>query len=214
MASSKITFDNITYSSELKLCLAKNISYRAFLLAKKRYPNATSVEVFENLLLDKTIGYVKDHKGNRFKTVSDMCKHYGVCVDTYRKRIRDGYNKQDALEMRNQRLVICKDHNGKIYKSLAEMARAYKVPYERISRSLREGYDIRYALGVWDYPTEIECLVMSVLHRYDIRLSKLARSLGLRYNDFYKSIHRDLFSEQEKEKIKQKLNYIKLTGRI
>lgn len=31
-----------------------------------------------------------DHLGNRFDSVSDMCKHWGVNIQTYYCRIRSG----------------------------------------------------------------------------------------------------------------------------
>lgn len=41
---------------------------------------------------------VQDHKGNLFKSVSEMCRYYGINQSTYTYRIRKGYSMQEALE--------------------------------------------------------------------------------------------------------------------
>lgn len=38
-----------------------------------------------------------DHLGNVYKSISDMCKHYNMSKDAYRKRLKFGYSKEYAL---------------------------------------------------------------------------------------------------------------------
>lgn len=39
----------------------------------------------------------KDYLGNSFKTIKDMCKHYGVSYISYYTRLKKGYGLKTAL---------------------------------------------------------------------------------------------------------------------
>lgn len=39
----------------------------------------------------------KDHLGNVYSSMSEMCRHYGIKLATYSRRIKDGYSQEDAL---------------------------------------------------------------------------------------------------------------------
>lgn len=76
----------------------------------------------------------KDHLGNEFASVSEMCRHYNIPISTFHNRITNhsaNYNLEQALTLppdnhRNAG-VKCKDHLGNTFKSTREMCDHYGI---------------------------------------------------------------------------------------
>lgn len=72
-----------------------------------------------------------DHLGRRFKSVAEMCRHWGVSPATYAGRIRRGNTVGQALTepAKHGPEKPCTDHKGKTYPSQTAMFRAYGINY-------------------------------------------------------------------------------------
>lgn len=69
----------------------------------------------------------KDHLGNEFDSLRDMCKHYGIGIETFRMRMRYKWTLERALTQRIRCLKKCKDHLGNEFKSELEMCRYWHI---------------------------------------------------------------------------------------
>ena len=75
---------------------------------------------------------VKDHLGNKFSSVTEMCKYYNIERTTYVGRLKRGYSVEEALTIpvktvykRNN--TVYKDNNNNKYNTVYEMCYANDV---------------------------------------------------------------------------------------
>ena len=88
-----------------------------------------------------------DHLGNIYKSVSEMCKHYGLSVYVYEFRIRNGWSLEATLTTPvKEHSQKCKDHLGNEFKSIADMARAYNKDPTLVVHRIKSGWTIEEAL--------------------------------------------------------------------
>lgn len=74
----------------------------------------------------------KDHKGNVYRSISEMCRVYGISVNTYMSRRKSGRSLEETLVGNFKRdsspnAIPCVDHKGIQYSSLAKMCAAYGI---------------------------------------------------------------------------------------
>lgn len=81
-----------------------------------------------------------DHLGNKFKTISDMCKHYNISRSIYDHRIRAGWSKQDALTTPPKRRI--QDNNGNVFDSFADLCKFHNIDYGRSISRLKRNQNI------------------------------------------------------------------------
>ena len=75
-------------------------------------------------------GPCKDHMGNKFPSITAMCKHYGIGIDTFNKRINEKHmSLEDALTtpVKKQKPIPCKDHLGNEFPSKKAMCKYYGI---------------------------------------------------------------------------------------
>ena len=98
------------------------------------------------------LSIIKDHLGNEYKSMNDMCKHYNIVEKTFVGRIGRGMSLEDALtkpiDTSKSSYIECKDHLGNEYKSLSAMCRAYGITVSLYRARLKSGWDLETALTV------------------------------------------------------------------
>ena len=87
-----------------------------------------------------------DHLGNKFNSVSDMCKHWGIIRPTYDSRIKLGWSKKDALETPTEK--FCTDHLGNTFKSIADMCKYWGINPSTYDNRLKKGWSKKDALAI------------------------------------------------------------------
>ena len=92
---------------------------------------------------------VKDHLGNEYRTVYEMCKYYNIGAQTYYKRIQRGSTLKEALEKpvrlrKNADSIV--DHIGNKYESIDEMCKHYNVNIKTYYNRLNHGCTLEEAL--------------------------------------------------------------------
>lgn len=93
------------------------------------------------LIMDK----VKDHLGNEYKTVKDMCFAYGITLPTYYSRKRNGMSLEERLTHIDDRFT-CYDHLGFAYKNERAMCDVYGVNINTFRAKKRKGMSIKEIL--------------------------------------------------------------------
>lgn len=90
----------------------------------------------------------KDHLGNEFKTIEDMCTHWNISSGLYRVRIANGMPLEVALTtpVRKQVKYNAVDHKGVMYKSLIEMCAVYNVSRTTFISRINSGLSVEEAL--------------------------------------------------------------------
>ena len=87
---------------------------------------------------------VKDHNGNVYSSVQEMCAAYNIKVRTFRSRLKQGISLEEALKDGDARTVT--DHLGNVYNSARAMCAAYGVSVSAMKYRLRKGYSLEEAL--------------------------------------------------------------------
>ena len=85
-----------------------------------------------------------DHLGNRFDSLSDMCKYWGVNISTYCARIKSGMSIKEALT--NEIGTVYEGLNGDTYTTLRDLAKAYGINKSTLKFRIKKGMSIGEAL--------------------------------------------------------------------
>ena len=90
---------------------------------------------------------IRDHLGNRFTSVSAMCKYYNIGVTTYKSRIKSGWDLERALTTTAEKSQIyCIDHEGNKFESIADMCRYYNISECTYRSRIKNGWSLEKAL--------------------------------------------------------------------
>lgn len=93
---------------------------------------------------ETTMKKVKDHLGNEYKSISEMCRHYGITFASYEHRIESGMSLKKSLTTPVQeKRKKCKDHLGNEFNSVAEMCRFHKIDNNLFNCRKRLGWDLK-----------------------------------------------------------------------
>ena len=98
----------------------------------------------------------KDHLGNTYNYITDMCAFYQIKSSIYRDRIRNGWSVKEALTvpvdvLKQQQQIHfhtegIKDHLGNTYTNRAEMCSFYHITVKAYERRLERGWSLEDAL--------------------------------------------------------------------
>lgn len=89
-----------------------------------------------------------DHKGRAFESFEQLAKHYAMCPDTLKHRLKNGLSLEQALTtpVRRGQHVQCKDHLGTVYYTFFDMCRHWQVKYSTFISRLNSGLSIEECL--------------------------------------------------------------------
>ena len=88
------TINGITYQSLREVAEAEGISYNN--LKRIAYKAGGDPEKLE-LIIAQMQRVVQDHKGNKFKSYSEMARIYGIKTTTFLSRLNNGKSIEEAL---------------------------------------------------------------------------------------------------------------------
>ena len=88
---------------------------------------------------------VKDHLGNEYESIIEMCKAYSINPSTYKFRISSGMSIEDALLM-PLRKNTCIDHMGNTFSSINKMCKYYNINKSTFSTRIKSGMSLKDAL--------------------------------------------------------------------
>lgn len=92
----------------------------------------------------------KDHQGNVFPSVKEMCRYWGVKPGVYSERINSGWTLEQALtECASTDLPAndtCRDHLGVLYANEKEMCEHWKIPFNSYIYRIKTGWSVERAL--------------------------------------------------------------------
>lgn len=137
-----IFLNNEVYTNRINPYLTNKQYYTKRMILNKR------------LLIKNKANYeIKDHLGNSFECVNDMCKHYGISKALYRYRIKNGYTKEEALTLKksrksnlNQKRNPTIDHLGNEFESFTDMCKKYSLNPTTVTDRLNRGLSLGQAL--------------------------------------------------------------------
>lgn len=106
-----------------------------------------------------------DHLGNKYKSISDMVRAYGIPRQTYTSRINHGWTLEQALTAEPEKgwkselgglpaeNYSVRDHLGNVYSSLDEMLEQYGITSGRYYRRIKAGWSLKDTLEIKVNPT-------------------------------------------------------------
>ena len=93
---------------------------------------------------------VTDHKGNKFVSVSEMCKHWNMTRSTFNARIKAGWSIEKALTEPKKpapsKNIPQTDHLGNTFPSLNAMCQHWGISRTLYSSRIKNGWSVERAL--------------------------------------------------------------------
>ena len=91
---------------------------------------------------------IKDHLGNTFQTLAEMCKHYNISTTSYRERLKKGLTQKDALTKPKTgfRGYKIKDHLGNEFENLKQMCEFYNITNSIYQDRMKRGWSLEKTL--------------------------------------------------------------------
>lgn len=86
-----VIYNGKKYLNHRELAMSLGIDYKLFMNRMKRWG---SIE--KALLFDRS---PRDHLGNEFENVEEMCKYWGINKNTYKDRLKRGWTLKETLEV-------------------------------------------------------------------------------------------------------------------
>ena len=83
---------------------------------------------------------VKDHKGNEFRNINEMCKHWKVRKNTFQNRLNAGLPLEEALTERGHKIT---DHKENEFKNISEMCEAWGINKNTYYRKNKQGISLK-----------------------------------------------------------------------
>lgn len=89
-----------------------------------------------------------DHQGRSFESFEQLARHYTMCPNTLKHRLKKGMSLEEALTMpvRRGQHVACKDHLGTVFWSFTDMCAWWGVKYNTFISRLTQGLSIEECL--------------------------------------------------------------------
>lgn len=91
----------------------------------------------------------KDHLGNKFNSITEMCKHWGIRVMLYQQRVKLGWSLEKCLTFQVKvvkKPFVCKDHLGNDYTSITNMCEHYHINPCVFRNRLKKGWGLEKSL--------------------------------------------------------------------
>ena len=91
-----------------------------------------------------------DHRGQSFESFEQLARHYGMCPDTLKHRLKRGMSLEQALTTpaRRGQHVQCKDHLGNVYYTFTDMCNFWGAKYSTFISRLTRGLSIEECLTI------------------------------------------------------------------
>ena len=86
-----------------------------------------------------------DHLGNKFESVSKLCKYWKITRNRYNKLIKEGEDLKVILEYEKKGEEYT-DHLGNKFGSKKEMCRYWKIPQYLYNARIRLGWSLERTL--------------------------------------------------------------------
>lgn len=138
------------YPSVEAMCCKYGIMRNTFYLRRKQ---GWSLEksLTEPLSRKNGLGEpVKDHLGNEYQNVAQMCNAYGLTFCCYGNRIRSGWSLEKTLTTPAEEVTIskkkCIDHLGNEWPSQAQMCKHYGVTKDQFRSRIELGWTLEQIL--------------------------------------------------------------------
>lgn len=89
-----------------------------------------------------------DHQGRIFESFEQLARHYAMCPDTLKHRLKKGMTLEQALTTpaRRGQHVQCKDHLGNVYYTFTDMCEFWGTKYSTFVSRLNRGLSVEECL--------------------------------------------------------------------
>lgn len=132
----KLKYKGKLYSGYNSLAKELGIS-RAYM-----YHGISKGWTIEEVISEYNKKYTTDHLGNVFNNQKDMLKYWGISLNTYKKRLKDGWSLKDSLSTPVRKIRKPKeytDFRGIVFTSASSMAKEYGVSSSALLQLLDKG---------------------------------------------------------------------------
>lgn len=91
----------------------------------------------------------KDHEGNTYQYMKDMCEHWNIEPETYSRRVKVyGWSVEQALTapVKPNGGIRCRDHEGRFFRTETKMCRYWQIERKTFQYRMKHGWTLEQAL--------------------------------------------------------------------
>ena len=151
----------------------------------------------------------KDHLGNEYNTIKELCSAYSITRHAYHKRIKSGWSLEKTLttpvkvyekntdglskyELSKKKFVddytslyagpngCCVDHQGNYFREVSEMCDAYGVDYDAFLHRVKNRWSVKDALTKGiDTPGNVVGTAYKIFSEYYASYRDIAEAYGI-----------------------------------
>lgn len=99
----------------------------------------------------------KDHLGNTFDTMKEMCEYHNISKGAFEQRIKKNWTLKDALTI-PLKDETCTDHIGNEFPSITAMCKHYGLTISTFQSRQRCNWTLKQALTTPIQQTEVNCI--------------------------------------------------------
>lgn len=139
-------------------------------------------KTLEEIIDEHENNFVTDHKGDKFPSIVDMCKHWGISKNAYYRRLSRGWSLEKALSFPIKKVRKSKsyvDFNGNVFTSASSLAKEYGVSFRVITRLLDKGKTAEEITRFLSKRTKGEFMYEDHLGNKYPTYSKMAEAYGI-----------------------------------
>lgn len=126
----------------------------------------------------------RDHLGNNYESITEMCKAWGACRTNFERKIKNGKSIEECLSH-----YFVKDHKGNKFKNAKEMCQFWGVNYGSYNYKRFKGFSLAECLTDEKKVTDYKG------NRFK-SYAEMCRFYNINYNSFL-TIHRQYKSISE-----------------
>ena len=87
-----------------------------------------------------------DHLGNKFDSITDMCRHWNISQTTFQNRQQRDWSLEESLCNKNNKSKPCSDHLGNKFNSQKEMCEYWNINQTTFRNRQKQGWSLKESL--------------------------------------------------------------------
>lgn len=184
----KITYKGRNYNSYAELSEDLGTSYDT---VRWCFRKGMSIDEVVNYCKSN---YIEDHLGSRFRNQKDMAEHWGVPIESYRHRKRQGWSLKEILTTPVKRKEGYKDYKGRVFSSRRALCEAYQTSEKTLLR-LKDKYNT-FEEATYFLDNKAKKVIKDHLGNVYPTLDAMANYYGIKPASLYSRLHKGWVLEE------------------
>lgn len=178
------------FKTDIDMCKHWNVPYKTF--KSRIYRGSSLKRALTDPVGQRNSKFVTDHLGNKFNSIKEMCKHWGIPYNNLEIRLKQGWSLKDALEKPlkfSEGNTPVEDHLGNKFNSYQEMCNHWGISYPIFKYRIQR-WDLKKTLETPIREKDSSLVVRDHLGNKFKNKREMCRYWGISHVTFYNRINR------------------------